>query len=106
MRSTLTPAALALVILALAAAPAGFARVALSIGSAQLVPLRLAPAPASARKEIQRSCQVGASRARARAAGQTERRSSTVACEQPPRSNLDLSGALRGAQAAAVAAAG
>ncbi len=103
MRSTSVPVALAALVFA--AAPAAFARGAFSIETAQLAPLRLAP-PAAVKKETRRSCQAGASRSRIRMAGETARRSSTVACEQPPRSNLDLSGALKSAQAAAVAAAG
>lgn len=104
MRSPSVPVTLA--VLALAAAPAASARSALSIEPARLVPSAAAHLTPAAKKESRRSCQAGASRSRVRAAGETERRSSTVACEQPPRSNLNLSGALKAAQAAAVAAAG
>jgi len=101
------PVSVAIASLVLAAAPAALARGTLSIETAQLTPLHVAQlAPAVARKETQRSCQAGASRSRIHAGNATVRRSSTVACEQPPRSNLNLSGALKGAQAAAVAAAG
>jgi hypothetical protein len=58
-----------------------------------------------------RSCQAGDDRARIRLAGpepvrETERKSATTACEQPPKSNLNLNGGLKGAEASALVAAG
>ena len=63
------------------------------------------------RKDSRRSCQAGASRSRVKlpgpsSAGETERRASTVACEQPPRSQPNLSGALSSAETGAIATAG
>jgi len=105
MRSMSVPVALA--VLALAGAPMAFARGTLSIEADQLLPQQIMHlAPTVVRKETQRSCQAGASRSRVHAAGQTERRSSTVACEQPPRANMNLSTGLKTAEAGAVAAAG
>src|SRR5262249_42173505 len=62
-------------------------------------------------KSKQRSCQAGDERSRIRLAGpeparETERRSATVACEQPPKGNLSLNGGLKGAEASALVAAG
>jgi len=62
-------------------------------------------------KSKQRSCQAGDERSRIKIAGpeparETERRSATVACEQPPRGNLNLNGGLKGAEASALVAAG
>jgi hypothetical protein len=58
-----------------------------------------------------RSCQVGDERSRIKLAGpepvrETERRSATTACEQPPKSNLNLNSGLKGAEASALVAAG
>jgi hypothetical protein len=108
------PTAVALAILALAVAPAALAKETVTIDSGLMARLQVAyavPATAVARKDHVRSCQVGASRSRiklagASSAGETERKASTVACEQPPRSNLNLSGGLKGAEASAIAAAG
>ena len=60
-------------------------------------------------KARQRSCQAS-DRNRIKLAGpepvrETERRSATVACEQPPRSSPNLNG-LKGAEASALIAAG
>jgi hypothetical protein len=62
-------------------------------------------------KSKQRSCQAGDKRSQIKLAGpepvrETERRSATVACEQPPKGNLSLNGGLKGAEASALAAAG
>jgi hypothetical protein len=63
------------------------------------------------RKHNLRSCQAGDDRSRVKLPGpaltqETERKSSTVACEQPPKSGLNLNGGLKGAEASALIAAG
>ena len=97
-------------LLALAATPAALAKGSVTIDSrlvvaltglrAQVVPVALT------RKDRLRSCQVGAPRSRIRAANETERKASTVACEQPVNPNLNLSGGLKAVEAAAIAAGG
>jgi hypothetical protein len=85
----------ALAALALAAAPVAPA---VTIGPKLLAALSVHSVATSAavveQKDKLRSCQVGdAHRAHARSAGgETQRRASTVACEQPPRSTPNLSG--------------
>jgi hypothetical protein len=95
--------------LALGAVPAAPA---VTIGNGLIAALHSqAPlAEAVARKDKQRSCQAADERQRVKlpgptVAGSTERRSATVACEQPPRSNLNI-GNLKAAEASALIAAG
>jgi len=75
--------------LALAATPGALAKGSVTIDgrlAAALKGLGAQVAPVGlSRKDQIRSCQVGASRSRVRAANETQRRASTVACEQPPR---------------------
>ncbi|MBV8080307.1 MAG: hypothetical protein JO186_08030 [Actinobacteria bacterium] len=107
VRTIILVAAVALASLAAAAGAS-----AVTIASSRLTVLASPPVPVTvSRKDTRRSCQVAASKARVRlpgpsSAAETERRASTVACEQPPRSNLGLSGALKGAEAGAIAVAG
>lgn len=101
-----------LALLALVAAPAAVARSTVTIAPSTLSVLRASGTASDvARKDTRRSCQAGASRSRVRlpgpaAVGETERRSSSVACEQPPRSHVNVAGALNSAEAGAIAAAG
>ena len=66
----------------------------------------------AARKSSKRhSCQASDNRSRIRLAGpepvrETERRSATLACEQPPKSSINLNSGLKGAEASALVAAG
>ena len=104
----------ALAVLVLAGAPAALAKGTVTIDSALMTKLHVgfaAPTAALARKDQMRSCQVGANRSRIKlagssSAGETERKASTVACEQPARANLNLSGGLQRAAAGAIAAGG
>jgi hypothetical protein len=107
------PTAVAVAILALAFAPAALAKGTVTIGSGFLAGMRVTSlvtqvsvAEATARSDRLHSCQAGARRSQARAANETQRKASTVACEQPPRSNLNVSNALKGAEAGAIAAGG
>ena len=94
-----------LAVLALVAVPAAAAKSTVTIGGLALARLHAIPLQTTiVRKETTRSCQAGASKARVKAANETQRRASTVACEQPPRSNVLPS--LSSTQAAAVTAAG
>jgi hypothetical protein len=100
---------------ALAAAPAALAKGSVTIEARLVLPLhalsgQITPI-ALEHKDKLRSCQAAAPRSRVRlpgssSAGETERRASTVACEQPPLSNLNLSGGLKAAEAGALASAG
>jgi hypothetical protein len=104
-----------LALLALAAAPVGLAKGSVTIQSSLVLAFRglhgqLAPV-ALTRKDKVRSCQAPASRSRiplpgSSTAGETERRASTVACEQPPRSAPNVSAGLKAAEAAAILAGG
>jgi hypothetical protein len=110
MRSKLASAAIALV--AFAAAPSALASGTVTIAPGLVDTLRVSTAATEVvRKDNRRSCQAGASRSRVRlpgpsSAGETERRASAVACEQPPRSQPNLSGALSSAETGAIATAG
>lgn len=112
MRSNSPRLVVTLALLVLAAAPAALAKSTVTIPSGLVGTLRIQSAATTiARKDHIRSCQVGASRSRIKlagssSAGETERKASTVACEQPPRSSLNLSGGLKGAEAGAIASAG
>jgi hypothetical protein len=103
-------ATIVVALFALLAAPATLAKATVSVEGQLIAALRgghlLGTPIAATRKDSLRSCQAGAERSRARAATETERRASTVACEQPPRSNLSLSSGLKSAEASAIAAAG
>jgi hypothetical protein len=96
----------------LAAAPSALARNAVTISPSLLGSLSASSLTSDVvRKDSRRSCQAGASRSRGKLPGpsgaaETERRNSTVACEQPPRSQPKLSGALSSAEAGALATAG
>src|SRR5437868_2666663 len=66
---------------------------------------------AVARKDTRHSCQTGPSAKRVRLpgpapVGETERKAAAVACEQPPRSEPNITGALQTAQTGAIAALG
>ena len=106
-------ATVVLALLALTAAPAVLAKGSVTIEARLEVALQglqanLAPV-ALAHKDKLRSCQAAAPRSRIKlpgSAGETERRAATVACEQPPRSNLDLSGGVKAAEASALVSAG
>jgi hypothetical protein len=112
---------LAVALLASIAAPAALARESVTIGAGVVAALQsqaqhvhltgVSVGRAVARKDRLRSCQAGDRRRNVHlpgptAAGETERKAATVACEQPPRGNLDLSGGLKNAQASALIAAG
>jgi hypothetical protein len=104
-------AATALVaLLALAATPSALARGTVTINSRIVAELKGLPLPAVpvalTRKDHSRSCQVGASRSAVRPANETERKAATVACEQPPRSTINLPGGIKAAEAGALAAGG
>jgi len=105
-------AATALVaLLALAATPSAFAKGSVTIDGQLAVALRAlsahaVPAALSRNKDQMRSCQVGASRARVRGATETERKASTVACEQPARANLNLPSGLKSAETGALVEGG
>jgi hypothetical protein len=70
----------------------------------------LTPVKIVRKRDTMRSCQAGDHRPRTRTATanarETQRQSGSVACEQPPRSELNFSNGLKSAQAAAVAAVG
>ena len=97
-------------LLALAATPTALAKGSVSIDGRLVAALKAVSASAVpvslTRKDHMRSCQVGASRSRLHAASETERKAATVACEQPPRSNVNLPGGLKAAEAGALAAGG
>src|SRR5258707_11316376 len=85
---------------ALAATPAALAKGSVSIDGRIVATLKTAPAQvALAGKDRLHSCQAGASKARVHTANETQRKASTVACEQPPRSQVNLSGGLKAAEA-------
>ena len=108
-------ATVVLATLALAAAPAAVAKGSVTIEPRLAFALegltaKLAPVVLQHKDKL-RSCQVAAPRSRIKlpgssSAGETERRASTVACEQPPRSNLNLSGGIKAAEASALVSAG
>jgi hypothetical protein len=106
-----TRAAIAvLALLALAGTPAAFAKGSVTIdgrliAAVQGLHAHLTPVVLT-KKDRMKSCQVGASRSRVRGATETQRKASTVACEQPPRSSVNLSGGLKAAEAAAILAGG
>jgi hypothetical protein len=117
MRVLLATAAL----FALTAPPAALAKGSVTIGSGTLAALRSAPAQpvpahltsaqlAPRKKDSLHSCQAGDRRSHVRTnaspVGETERKAAVVACEQPPRSGLNLSGGMKGAEASALIAAG
>jgi hypothetical protein len=97
--------------LALAAAPVAPA-VTLPGGLLAALHARASASDAVAQKNgRRRSCQAGDERSRIRLAGpepvrETERRSATLACEQPPKTEINLNGGLKGAEASALVAAG
>ena len=106
-RLSLPVAVAALALVAVPSAPA------VTIGSGLLAALH-AHATASevvSQKHKLRSCQAGDERNRVRLPGpkitrETERKAATVACEQPPKSGLNLNGGLKGAETSALLAAG
>lgn len=107
MRRKAVTAVIAL--LALAAAPSALAKGSVTIDTRLISALKVSSAAvpvALERKDRLRSCQVGASRSRVPGASETQRKAATVACEQPPRSNLNLPGGLKAAEAGALAAGG
>jgi hypothetical protein len=107
-RATVAAVALA----ALATASAAPAKNTVTIGGSFVKPLRPAAVPTPvAAKDTRHSCQAGASRKRIILPGpasvsETERKAAVVACEQPPRSHLNVSGALQTAQTGGIAAVG
>ena len=108
-------ATVVLAVAALAATPAALAQGSVTIAARFEVALQglhvNVATVALAQKDRLRSCQVPAARSRVKlpgpsSSGETERRAATVACEQPPRSNLNLSGGIKAAEAGALATAG
>jgi hypothetical protein len=102
-------------LLALTAAPAALAKGSVTIGSDTLKALRaphttLVTVSVTKKKDTLRSCQAGDRRSHVRTSasplGETQRQAATVACEQPPRSELNFSNGMKHAQSAALAAAG
>ena len=96
--------------LALAAAPTAPA---VTIGNNLLAALHAHATTADvvSRKGKLHSCQAGDDRSRVKLPGpqitrETERKASTVACEQPPKSGLNLGGGLKSAEASALIAGG
>ena len=115
MRAKRLSIPVAVAILALGAVPGASARSSVTIANGVLAALH-AHATVSQAVEREgtrkvRSCQAGDDRSRVKLPGptvatETERRAATLACEQPPRSNLNLNDGLKNAQAAALIAAG
>jgi hypothetical protein len=99
--------------LVLAVAQAASARGSVTIRGAVLAKLHLHATTGQvvSRKHRLHSCQTGDRDARVKlpgpsAVGETERKAATVACEQPPRSDLNLSSGLKSAETSALIAAG
>jgi hypothetical protein len=99
-----TKAAIAVVaLLAVAGPPAALARGTVTIDGRIVAALKghvWKPVPVVIKsKDKIRSCQAGASKSRVRLpgpAGETVRKASTVACEQPPRSEVNVASLLTG----------
>jgi hypothetical protein len=109
-----TKAAIAvLALLAVGGPPTALAKGAVSVDSDVVAALKAhqwRPVPlATARRDKIRSCQVGASKSRIRIpgpAGETLRKASTVACEQPPWTSVNVASLLNAAGGAAFGGGG
>jgi len=103
MRAVLATAVAALDV----AAPAGAVTIDKAASSALRV-TSLAALKAASKTDTIRSCQVGDRRTHKNTstASQTERKAATVACEQPPKSNLLTPDSVAKATAAALSALG
>lgn len=106
-RLSLPVAVAALALVAVPSAPA------VTIGSGLVAALHAHATAADvvSRKHKLHSCQAGDDRSRVRLPGpkltrETERKASTVACEQPPKGGLNFNGGLKGAETSALLAAG
>jgi hypothetical protein len=110
MRANLVLVPLALAALVLAVAPAAPA---ITIAAPMLAKLHLheSTSQAVSRKHRLNSCQAGDRSSRIKlpgptAARETERKAAAVACEQPPKGNLNFSGGLKHAETSALIAGG
>jgi hypothetical protein len=109
-----TKAAIAVVaLLAVGGPPAALAKVSVTVDGKIVAALKAQqwrPVPlAATRKDRLKSCQVGASKSRIRIpgpAGETLRKASTVACEQPPWTSVNVASLLNAAGGAAFGAGG
>jgi hypothetical protein len=115
MRAKRLSIPVALAVVALGAVPGASARSSVTLPSGVLAALHahatVSQAVNRSGKRKVRSCQAGDDRSRIRLPGptvatETERRAATLACEQPPKSGLNLNDGLKNAQAAAMIAAG
>ena len=109
-------AAAVIVLFALAAAPEALAKGSVTIPrsiAASLYVVRVEVAPVALKSKTHTgACQAGQSRSRTELPGSTAplseaaRKASAVACEQPPRSYFNVSGAMKHAETGALAANG